>query len=90
MCRLLGVGRTRLTIQQSAGKVIDPNGVSTVTVLWAFGPRSPEWAALWRRIFVNVLPNNEDVTNDADQGLDEPGDVNPPEYKGMCNGSCGS
>ena len=32
MYRLLGVGRARLTIQQSAGNVIDPNEVSTVTV----------------------------------------------------------
>ena len=86
MCRLLGVGRARLTIQQSAGKVIDPNEVSTVTVRWAIGPRIPEWADLWRRIFVDVLPNNEDVTNDAAQGTDEPADVNPPEYKGMCVG----
>ena len=86
MCRLLGVGRARLTIQQSAGKVIDPNGVSAVTVRWGIGSRSPEWAELWRRIFVDVLPNNEDVTNGAAQVPDEPADVNPPEYKGMCVG----
>jgi len=86
MYRLLGVGRARLTIQQSAGKVIDPNGVSTVTVRWGIGSRSPERAELWRRIFVDVLPNNEDVTNGAAQVPDEPADVNPPEYKGMCVG----
>ena len=68
MCRLLGAGRARLTIRQSAGKVIAPNGVSTVTVPWAIGPRSPEWAELWRRIFVHFLSNNEEVTNDAAQG----------------------
>ena len=90
MSGFLGVGRARLTNQQDVPKVIDPNGVATVTVRWAIGPRSPEWAELWRRIFVHFLYNNEDVTNDADQGLDEPGDVNPPEYKGMCNGSGGS
>ena len=86
MCRLLGVSPARLTIQQTAGKVINPNGVSIVTVRWAIGPRSPEWAELWRRIFVDVLPNNEDVTNGAAQVPDEPADVNPPEYKGMCVG----
>jgi len=63
MCALLGVGRARLTFQQSAGKVIDPNGISTVTSRWAIGPLSPEWAEMWRRMFVDVLPNNEDVTN---------------------------
>ena len=86
MCRLLGVGRARLTIRQSAGKVIDPNEVSTVTVRWTIGPRILEWADLWRRIFVDVLPNNEDVTNGAAHVPDEPADVNPPEYKGMCVG----
>ena len=86
MCRLLGVGRAYLSKEQGAGEVFDPNGVSIVTVRWAIGPRSPEWAELWRRIFVDVLPNNEDVTNGAAQVPDEPADVNPPEYKGMCVG----
>ena len=90
MYRLLGVGRARLTILQSAGNVIDPNGVFTVTVRWGIGSRSPEWAEPWRRIFVDVLPNNEDVTNDAAQGPDEPVDVNTPEQMGRCNGSGGS
>ena len=79
-----------MTIQQSAGKVIDPNGVSTLIVRWAIGPLSPEWTELWRRIFVHVLYNNQDVTNDAAQGPDEPADVNPTEFKGVCDGSGGS
>jgi hypothetical protein len=66
MYRFLGVGRARLTIQQNAGEVIDPNGVSTLTVRWAIGSRSPEWTELWRRILVDILPDNEEVTNDAD------------------------
>ena len=75
-----------MTNQQDVAKVIDPNGVSTLTVRWAIGPLSPEWTELWRRIFVHVLYNNQDVTNDAAQGPNEPADVNPPEYKGMCVG----
>jgi hypothetical protein len=90
MYRFLGVGRARLTIQQGAGKVTVPTRVSTVAARWAIGPRSPEWAELWRRIFVHVLYNNEDVTNDAAQGPDEPVDVNTPEQMGRCNGSGGS
>ena len=77
-------------MQPGAGKEIDQIGVPIVTVQWAIGFRSPEWTDLWRRIFVHFLYNNEDVTNDAAQGTDEPADVNPPEYKGMCNGSGGS
>ena len=59
-----------MTIQQDVAKVIDPNGVSTVTVRWAIGPRNPEWTELWRRILVDVLPNNEDVTNNAAQDIE--------------------
>ena len=72
MCRLLGVGRARLTIQQGAGKVIDPNGVSPVTARWTISPRTAAWDELWRRIFAHVLYDNEDETNDAAQELDEP------------------
>ena len=55
-------------MQPGAGKEIDQIGVPIVTVQWAIGPRSPEWTELWRRILVDVLPNNEDVTNGAVQG----------------------
>ena len=68
MYRFLGVARARLTMQPGAGKEIDQIGVPIVTVQWAIGPRSPEWTELWRRILVDVLPNNEDVTNGAAQG----------------------
>ena len=68
MYRFLGVGRARLTMQPGAGKEIDQIEVPIVTVQWAIGPRSPEWTELWRRILVDVLPNNEDVTNGAAQG----------------------
>ena len=68
MYRFLGVGRARLTMQTGAGKESDQIRVPIVTVQWAIGPRSPEWTELWRRILVDVLPNNEDVTNGAAQG----------------------
>ena len=55
-------------MQPGAGKKIDQIGVPIVTVQWAIGPRSPEWTELWRRILVDVLPNNEDVTNGAAPG----------------------
>ena len=55
-------------MQPGAGKEIDQIGVPIVTVQWTIGPRSPEWTELWRRILVDVLPNNEDVTNGAAQG----------------------
>jgi hypothetical protein len=69
MYRFLGVGRAHSTMQTGVGKEIDPIGVPIVTVRWTIGPRIPEWTELWRRILVEVLPNNEDVTNDAEQAL---------------------
>ena len=57
---------------------------------WTLGPRTATWVELWRRILADVLPNNENVTNDAAQGPDEPVDVNTPEQMGRCNGSGGS
>ena len=57
---------------------------------WRIGQRTPAWTKLWLRIFADVLPNNEDATKDAAQGPDEPSDVNPTEYKGVCDGSGGS
>ena len=79
MYRFLGIGRAHSTMQPGAGKEIDPIGVPIVTVRWAIGSRIPEWTELWRRILVDVLPNNEDVTNNAAQEPDEPADVNTPE-----------
>ena len=35
---------------------------------WSIGQRTPAWTKLWLRIFADVLPNNEDVTNDAGHG----------------------
>ena len=67
MYRLLGVGWVHSIMQPGAGKEINQIGVPIVTVQWAIGPRSPEWTELWRRILVDVLPNNENVTNGAAQ-----------------------
>ena len=33
---------------------------------WTCGQRTPAWTKLWLRIFAEILPNSEDVTNDAD------------------------
>ena len=64
MYRFLGVGRARLTIQQGAGKVIDPNGVSTVTAQWTISPRTAAWDELWRRIVFASLDNPDAPTGD--------------------------
>ena len=68
MCRFLGLGWVHSTMQPGAGKEIDPIGVLIVTVQWTIGPRTATWDELWRRILVDVLLKNEDVTNDPAQG----------------------
>ena len=77
-------------MQPGAGKEIDPIGVPIVTVQWTISFRSPEWTDLWRRILADILPNNENLTNDPAQEPNEPVDVNTPEQIGRCNGSGGN
>ena len=38
-----------------------------VKVEWSIGQRTPAWTKLWLRIFADVFPSSEDVTNDVDQ-----------------------
>ena len=40
----------------------------TVKAKWTIGPRTATWMELWRRILIDVLLDNEQVTNGADQG----------------------
>ena len=48
--------------------MFDPTSGSTITAQWTYAPRTATWDELWRRILVDILLENEDVTNDAAQG----------------------
>ena len=65
MYRFFNVGRAHSTMQPGVGKEIDPIGAPIVTVRWAIGPRSPEWAELWRRIVFAALDNPDVPTGDS-------------------------
>ena len=68
MRRFLCIGQAYLSKEQGTGKVFDPTSGFTVTAQWTIGPRTATWDELWRRILVDVLLKNEDVTNDPAQG----------------------